>query len=122
MCVGRGRAGSRRRRQRARAPPGEETSALMWLLLAGAARAERPPPDSGVALRGSAGDEVAGLARTQDFVTAGAFARGWERTVGVDARISYELGLAARLAGDTARARAYLDRAVTLDPDYGPAR
>lgn len=95
---------------------------ILALLAAGAARAEIPPPDYRAVLMASAADEVTRLAREESFEAAKAFARRWRRQVGDDARIAYELGLAARLAGDEAAARAYLDEAIAADGELVAAR
>jgi tetratricopeptide (TPR) repeat protein len=84
--------------------------------------AELPPPDYRDTLMRSAADEVARLARQEGMPAAVDFAKRWERTVGDDARVAYELGLAWRLAGDDGKARASLDRAVELDPSLVEAR
>ena len=94
----------------------------MFLWALGFAWAELPPPDYRAALMGAAAEEVARLARAEGLAAAEGFARRWERQVGADARIAYELGLAARLAGDPAAARRYLDRAVQTDPTLVEAR
>lgn len=91
-------------------------------LVAGPARAEMPPPDYRDALQGSAAAEVATLARDRGIETAAEFAGRWEKAIGADARVAYELGLAWRLAGDAKAARKHLDRAVELDPAFVPAR
>lgn len=93
---------------------------LLWL--AGPATAEIPPPDYRDTLMAAAADEVTRLAREQGLEAAVAFAERWERQVGKDARVVYELGLASRLAGDPRGARRYLDRAVELDPNLLAAR
>lgn len=93
---------------------------LLWL--AGPAAAEIPPPDYRDTLMAAAADEVTRLAQEQGLEAAVAFAERWERQVGKDARVVYELGLASRLAGDARGARRYLDRAVELDPDLVAAR
>jgi len=84
--------------------------------------AELPPPDYRAGLMDAAASEVAQLAREQGMEAAEDFARRWRRVIGDDARLSYELGLAWRLAGDDARARAALDRALELDPERVDAR
>ena len=66
----------------------------MWMLCVALAWAEIPPPNYREALMGSAAEEVTRLARTEGIPAAETFARRWERSVGGDARISYELGLA----------------------------
>lgn len=94
-----------------------------WVLaLVAWARAEVPPPDYRDALMASAADEVAGIARDKGPEAAEDFAARWGRTVGKDARVEYELGLAWRLAGDAERAEKHLDRAVSLDPGLVAAR
>lgn len=90
-------------------------------LLVGVARAELPPPDYREALMAAAADEVSSLARDQGPEAAEDLAKRWGRTVGSDARIEYELGLAWRLAGDAGKARRHLDRALALDPNNVPA-
>lgn len=92
---------------------------MIWFALAAA---EIPPPDYRNALMAAAADEVALLARERGVEAAADFATRWERSVGEDARLAYELGLACRLGGDAAGARRYLDRAVALDPDLASAR
>jgi tetratricopeptide (TPR) repeat protein len=94
---------------------------IPWLCVA-LARAEIPPPDYRDALMDAAAQEVARLARQEGIDPATAFAKKWERQVGADARIAYELGLASRLAEDPAAARRYLDKAVALDPTLVSAR
>jgi tetratricopeptide (TPR) repeat protein len=90
--------------------------------LVGGARAELPPPDYRATLMRAAADEVSRLARQEGMDVAAEFARRWERQVGADARVAYELGLAYRLAGDPGEARTQLDRAVALDPGLVSAR
>lgn len=92
------------------------------ILLVAAAWAEIPPPDYRDGLMATAADEVSRVAREEGFEAAKAFAEAWERTVGPDARIAYELGLASRLVGDEKGARRYLDRAVEQDPTLLAAR
>ncbi len=92
------------------------------ILTALLAFAELPPPDYRDALMRSAADEVARLARDEGMSAAEAFARRWERTVGADARVAYELGLGWRLDQEDRKARAALDRALTLDPTLVEAR
>ncbi len=94
----------------------------MILLLAALARAEMPPPDYRDALMAAAADEVARVARERGVEEAAAFAKKWERQVGPDARLAYELGLASRLTGDASGARRHLDRALELDPGLVAAR
>lgn len=92
------------------------------ILTALLAFAELPPPDYRLALMRSAADEVSRLAREEGMPAAVDFAKRWERTVGTDATVAYELGLGWRLAGNDAKARAALERAVTLDPALVEAR
>jgi tetratricopeptide (TPR) repeat protein len=91
-------------------------------LLAFSAQAEIPPPDYRSEIMGAAAEEVARLAREEGFDAAKAFAKKWRRQVGDDARIAYELGLAARLAGDEKGARSWLDDAIAADPTLVAAR
>ncbi|MFZ5476575.1 MAG: tetratricopeptide repeat protein [Myxococcota bacterium] len=93
---------------------------LFWLVAA--ARGEVPPPDYRDALMEAAAAQVAVLARDEGLGAARAFAQGWERTVGEDARVAYEVGLAARLGGEPRLARSELDRALELDPTLVTAR
>lgn len=95
---------------------------LAALLAVGPAFAELPPPDYRAAVVDAAAAEVARLARDAGIDEAAAFAARWERQVGADAKVSYELGLAWRIAGDADRAKKALDRAVTLDPTLVEAR
>ncbi len=88
----------------------------------GAARTEIPPPDYRDTLMAAAADEVSRLARQEGLGPATTFAKTWERQIGPDARLAYELGLASRLAGEPDDARRWLDRAVTLDPTLVAAR
>lgn len=92
------------------------------LFLLAAAFAELPPPDYRDTLMVSAAQEVGRLGRQEGMEAAAAFVSRWERTVGADARVAYELGLGWRLAGDVGRARSALDRAVDLDPTLVEAR
>lgn len=92
------------------------------ILLSFLAFAELPPPDYREALMRSAADEVSRLARDEGMPAAVDFAQRWERTVGADARVAYELGLGWRLAGEDGKARAALERAITLDPGLVEAR
>lgn len=92
------------------------------LALLALARAELPPPDYRDDLMLAAQAEVARRAREQGLDAAEEFARNWERQVGADARVTYAVGLAWRLAGDEARARRALDRAVEQDAAFAPAR
>jgi tetratricopeptide (TPR) repeat protein len=92
------------------------------ILFASIAWAEIPPPDYRDGLMASAADEVSRIAREESFDAAKELAGAWERTVGPDARVTYELGLAARLTGDEAAARRYLDRAIEQDPGLLAAR
>lgn len=92
------------------------------LAILGIARAELPPPDYRADLMEAAQAEVARRAREQGMDAAEAFARSWTKQVGADARVDYAVGLAWRLAGDDARARDALDRAVERDPSFAPAR
>lgn len=92
------------------------------LALVAQARAELAPPDYRTTLTEAAGKEVARVAQEQDADAAQTFARRWMRTFGASARVTYELGLAWRLAGDDARALQFLDDAVELDPDLATAR
>jgi tetratricopeptide (TPR) repeat protein len=92
------------------------------LLLVAAAWAEIPPPDYRDTLMAAAADEVARRARQEGMEAAVNFAKNWAHQVGADARVTYELGLAARLAGDDAAARRYLDQAVDQDPGLVTAR
>lgn len=94
----------------------------MIALLVGAAWAELPPPDYRDGLMAAAAEEVARIARERGLSDAAAFAKKWERQVGADARLAYELGLASRLAGDADGALRHLDRALTLDPALASAR
>ena len=94
----------------------------MIALAVGLAWAELPPPDYRDGLMSAAAAEVARLARERGLAEASAFARKWERQVGADARLAYELGLASRLAGDGAGALRHLDRALALDPELASAR
>ncbi len=94
----------------------------MLLLALGIARAELAPPDYDVTLTEAAGAEVARVGRERDATTAETFAKRWMRTFGPSARVTYELGLVWRLAGDDAHAMAYLHQAVELDPDLAAAR
>jgi tetratricopeptide (TPR) repeat protein len=70
----------------------------------------------------AAAEQVARIARERGLAEAVAFAKRWERQVGADARLAYELGLASRLAGDGDAALDHLDRAVALDPSLASAR
>ncbi len=65
---------------------------------------------------------MARTGREQGAEAAEALARRWMATFGPSARVEYELGLAWRLAGDDARARAHLDDAARLDPELAAAR
>ena len=94
----------------------------MILLWAGLAAAEIAPPDYATTLREGAGKEVSRLGVEASPDAAEAFAKRWMRTFGESARVTYELGLVWRLAGDDAHARKYLDQAVVLDPDLAAAR
>lgn len=82
------------------------------------ARAELPPPDYEQALATSAAAEVGRLAEEAGMSAAESFARRWQSRVRPAADVSYELGLAWRLAGDERRARSALDRALELDPEH----
>lgn len=86
------------------------------------ARAEIPPPDYRDSLMAAAADEVSRLARQEGLGPATEFAKKWERQIGPDARLAYELGLASRLAREPGDARRWLDRAVALDPTLVAAR
>ena len=94
----------------------------MIALVVGLAWAEMPPPDYRDALMAAAADTVTRLSREEGVRGAADFARRWERQIGEDARLSYELGLASRLAGDAGASRRYLDHAVKLDPTLVAAR
>ena len=95
---------------------------LLALLSLPALHAERPPPDYRDSLQEAASQEIAALAREKGPEAAEDAARRWSRAIGPDARLSYELGLAWRLAGDDARALSHLDEAIRLDPDNAAAR
>jgi tetratricopeptide (TPR) repeat protein len=95
---------------------------MVAALLVAVAWAEIPPPDYRDALGAAAADEVSRLARQEGRDAALAFAKKWERQIGPDARLAYELGLASRLAGAEGDARDWLDRAVELDPALVAAR
>ncbi|MSQ01659.1 MAG: hypothetical protein EXR71_07170 [Myxococcales bacterium] len=95
---------------------------MILLLALVPAHAELPPPDYDVTLTEAAGAEVARIGNELDATSAETFARRWMRTFGPSARVTYELGLAWRLAGDDAHAMAYLEQAVKLDPDLAAAR
>lgn len=95
---------------------------MLILTFISLATAENPPPDYATTLEESAGAEIARAGREADAQVAETFARRWMRTFGESARVTYELGLVWRLAGDDAHAYAYLDRAVALDPDFAAAR
>jgi tetratricopeptide (TPR) repeat protein len=86
------------------------------------AAAEVPPPDYRDALMEAAAAQVAVLAKDEGLDAARDFAKKWERTVGEDARVAYEVGLAARLSGEQGLARDELDRALKLDPALVTAR
>jgi tetratricopeptide (TPR) repeat protein len=92
------------------------------LLLVLAAWAEIVPPDYRTVLTEAAGDEVDRLARAEGPDAAAAFASRWMKTLGESARVSYEVGLAWRLAGDDLAARRFLDRAIELDGEFVAAR
>lgn len=92
------------------------------LALLGRAAAELPPPDYHTTLVEAAGKEVARVAQEATPDEADTFARRWMRTFGRSARVTYELGLVWRLAGDDARALKSLDEAVALDPELATAR
>lgn len=92
---------------------------MIWL---GLAWAEMPPPSYRDSLMESARAEVRSRAQALGVAAAAEFVERWERTVGPDARVEYELGLAWRLAGDDAKARGWLDRAVERDPGLVAAR
>ncbi len=94
----------------------------MWLLLAGLALAELPPPDYRDVLNASAADEVTRRARATGVADAMAFAKAWERQVGPDARVRYEVGLALRLAGRDREAAWWLDASLDLDPELVAGR
>ncbi len=95
---------------------------MIVLLALRVAHAELPPPDYDVTLTEAAGAEVARIGNELDATTAETFAKRWMRTFGASARVTYELGLVWRLAGDDAHAMAYLQTAVELDPDLAAAR
>jgi tetratricopeptide (TPR) repeat protein len=95
---------------------------MIAALAIAAAWAEIPPPDYRDALMGRAADEVTRIATEQGLDAAERFAGRWERRVGADARVVYELGLASRLAGDPKGARQHLDRALEMDPALVAAR
>jgi tetratricopeptide (TPR) repeat protein len=97
-------------------------SVLLLALGLPGARAEIPPPDYRDTLMAAAADEVSRLARQEGLGPATDFAKKWERQIGADARLAYELGLASRLAGESKDARRWLDRAVALDPTLVAAR
>jgi tetratricopeptide (TPR) repeat protein len=92
---------------------------LLWSALAWA---ELPPPDYRAALGASAAVEVARLARQEGLAAAEDFASDWRRQIGPDAGVCYELGLAARLAGDSERAAEHLDDALRIDPKHVASR
>ncbi len=93
-----------------------------WLLLVALARAELAPPDYTTSLTEAAAKEVARVGEEQGAGEAEKFARRWTRAFGPTARVTYELGLAWRLAGDDAHARRFLDEALVLDPELVAAR
>jgi tetratricopeptide (TPR) repeat protein len=82
------------------------------------ARAELPPPDFKAERERAGADEVARLARDQDAAAAALLASQWDRQVGPNPEVWYEVGLAWRLAGDAPKARAALDRALALAPGH----
>lgn len=94
----------------------------MILLAIGLAAAELAPPDYDTTLTEGAGAEVARAGRELGPEIAETFAKRWMRTFGDSARVTYELGLVWRLAGDDEHARAYLEKAVSLDPELAAAR
>jgi tetratricopeptide (TPR) repeat protein len=95
---------------------------LLLTLLASIVWAERTPRDYRLALGDAAAAEVARLAREQGLAAAEDFAADWRRQVGPAAPVEYELGLAARLAGQDRAALAHLDRALSIDPSLVTAR
>lgn len=94
----------------------------MILALLSVASAELPPPDYAVTLTERAGAEIARAGRETDAAAAETFASRWIGTFGESARVTYELGLVWRLAGNDAHALTYLDQALALDPDLAAAR
>lgn len=94
----------------------------MILVWATFAVAEIPPPDYPDSLMETARNEVSRIAHEQGVKVAEEFVARWERTVGPDARVEYELGLAWRLAGEDKTGRAWLDRALKRDPLLVAAR
>lgn len=94
----------------------------MILLLLRLAAAEIVPPDYVTVLTEGAGKQVSRLGVEAGPEAAEVFAKRWMRTFGESARVTYELGLVWRLAGDDPHARRYLDQALVLDPDLAAAR
>ncbi len=94
----------------------------MILLVVALAAAEMVPPDYGTTLVEGAGKEISRLGVEAGPNEAEAFAKRWMRTFGASARVTYELGLVWRLAGDDDHASRYLEEAVKLDPDLAAAR
>jgi tetratricopeptide (TPR) repeat protein len=95
-------------------------SLLPWLVLP--CWAERPIPDYRDTLQEAAAAEIARIAAQEGPEAAEDVAAKWSRAIGADARLSYELGLAWRLAGDEGRALSHLDEAIELAPDDVAAR
>jgi tetratricopeptide (TPR) repeat protein len=102
--------------------PAAPLTVLLLAALAPEAAAEALPPDYATTLTEGAGAEVGRVGREQGAAAAETLARRWMRTFGPSARVTYELGLAWRLAGDDARAEKHLDEACRLDPDLAAAR
>lgn len=97
---------------------------ILWFNLAWA---ELPPADYHTELANAAADQIAALARSGDMKAAEEFRSSWRKTMGIasgpdEAKLSYELGLGWRLAGDDKRALAALDQAIASDPGMVAAR
>lgn len=95
---------------------------MLLSLLLSLCWAERPIPDYRDTLQEAAAAEIARIAGEEGPAAAEDVAAKWRRAIGADARLSYELGLAWRLAGDEGRALSHLDEAIRLAPDDAAAR
>jgi len=91
------------------------------VILAALAFAEVTPPDYRDSLMEGAASEVRHRAVDEGPEAAEAFASRWERTIGPDGRLAYEVALAWRLGGNEEKARRGYDRAIKLAPELGEA-
>jgi tetratricopeptide (TPR) repeat protein len=88
----------------------------MWFVLMLVALAELPPPDYRASLQEAAAAEISKIFEERGIEAAVEAAARWERNIGQDARVAYELGLAWRLSGNEDKALVELNRAIRLDP------